>query len=105
MAVIVLHVHFEGLPSSSLLSFLPPSCMVAPNREIVNNNSFSFKSAMSHSKESNNTSEDINMDKPRGRSISSSPNLSRKSSTHSVLSSIPYVDRMEAQSNDPSWAN
>jgi len=48
--------------------------------------------------EVNAISEDINMDEPRGRSLSSSPNEHR-------LIQIPYVDRMEAQNNDPSWFN
>ena len=45
------------------------------------------------------------MDELRGRSKPSSQNSSRESPVHSDLSSVPYVDRMEAQNNDPSWAN
>ena len=82
------------------LSFIPPSCMVMPNREIANINLSSYNSAMSNSMEVNAISEDINMDEPRGRSLLSSPNTSREMSAHSDLSSIPYVDRIEAQNND-----
>ena len=47
-----------------LFSFISPSCIIACNREIVNINSFFYKSAMSHSLEVNVISKDINMDKP-----------------------------------------
>jgi len=50
----------------------------------------------------NNIPGDINMDKPRGGSAVLSKYNSRKSSTHSDVSSIPYIDRMEAQSVNPS---
>ena len=46
----------------------------------------------------------IDIDTPRGRSATSSTNSSRASLTHSNLSSISYVERMEAQSNNLSWA-
>jgi len=42
-------------------------------------------------------SKDVNMDELRGKSKPSSQNSSRESSVHSDLSSVPYVDRMEAQ--------
>jgi len=79
--------------------------MVMPNREIANINLYSYNSAMSNSMEVNAISEDTNMGEPRGRSLLSSPNTSRGMLAHSDLSSIPYVDRMEAQNNDPSWFN
>jgi len=79
--------------------------MVMPNREIANINLSSYNSAMSNSMEVNAISEDINMDEPRGRSLLSSPNTSKGMSAHSDLSSIPYVDRIEAQNNDSSWFN
>ena len=88
----------------SLLSLVPPSCMVAPNREFVNINFITNNSTMSHSMDSNTVSEDINMDLLRSRSNLSSPNLSRESSSHLDLSSVPYV-RMEIQNNDPFWAD
>jgi len=49
-------------------------------------------------------SEDVNMETPRHRSQFPSDNSSRESSTHSNASSVPYHVRMEAQSNDPTWA-
>jgi len=90
---------------SSLLSFIPPSCMVVPNREFANIKSSFHTSAMHHSLEVNAISEDVNMDEPRGRSKSSTRNPSRESSVISNLSSVPYVNRMKAQSDEPSWAN
>ena len=79
--------------------------MVMPNREIVKNNIFPLHSAMSSSMKVNNILEDINTDKLRGRSAVSSKYSSRKSSTHLDISSIPYIDRMEAQSIDLLWMN
>ena len=90
---------------SSLLSFIPPSCMVAPNIEIANK-FFPFNiSAMSNSVEVHNLSEDINMDETRGRSIAPSSISSRATSTHSNTLSIPYVDRMKVQNNNFFWLN
>jgi len=79
--------------------------MVACNRESANIYSFPFFSAMSHPVEVNNISEDINIDELSGRSKSSSINSSRESSTHSDISFVPYVDRIETQSKGPSWVN
>ena len=53
------------------------SCIVAPNREIVNENSFNFPSAMSSPNNIFNDLENINMNHPRGRSHKSSINPSR----------------------------
>jgi len=89
----------------SLLSFIPPSYMVASNREITNINSFPINSAINHSIKVNTISEDINMDALRGRSNSLSPNLLWKSLTHSNLSFVLYVDRIEAQNNNPLWTD
>ena len=74
--------------------------MGAFNREIVNSNTFSLHSAMTLSKKFDNTSEDINMNKLRNRSILLSTNHFKKSSTHSEILSIPYIDKMEAQNED-----
>jgi len=76
--------------------------MVVPNREIVDINSFTYNSAMSNSMEPNAISKNVNMDLLRGRSNLSSSNLSRESLAYSNLSSVPYVDRIEAQNNNPS---
>ena len=78
------------------LFFIPPFYIVVPNREIVNINSFPINSAINHSIEVNTISEDANMDTLRGRSSSSSPNLSWKLLTHLDLSSVLYMDRIEA---------
>ena len=45
----------------------------------------------------------MDIDTPRGRSASSSTNSSRVLSAHSDLSSIPYHERMEVQSNKLTW--
>ena len=92
---------FVSLSSLFRLSFIPPSCMVAPNRKIANINSSFHNSAMSHLIEVCAISEDVNMDVPRGRSILSSPNSSRELLAHSDLSSVPYVDRMEHKMMTP----
>ena len=97
--------HDDRLWHPSLLSFIPPSCMVAPNREIVDINLSSYNSAMSNSMGVNAIPKDINMDEPRGRSPSSSLNAPREMLAHSDLSSISYMDRMEVQSNDSSQFN
>ena len=76
--------------------FIPPSCMVVPNREIVNINSFFNISAMSCSIETNISSKDINMDKLRDKSIISSSNFLRNLLVHSDISPILYIDKIEA---------
>ena len=88
-----------------LLSFIPPSCMVVPNREIANKLFLFNILAMSNSVEVHNLSEDVNMDKTRGRFMALSPISSRATSTHSNASSIPYVNRIEAQNNGYFWFN
>jgi len=45
------------------------------------------------------------MDELRGRSKLLSPNTSRELLAHSDLSSVLYMNRMGAQSEDPTWAN
>lgn len=97
-----LNTRWETVSVASLLSFIPPSHMVVPSREIANINLSYYNSAMSNLMEVNPISEDINVDEPRGRSLSLSPNVSRGMSTHSDILSIPYVNRIEAQNNNPS---
>jgi len=79
--------------------------MIVFNKEIANINSSINILAISHSIEVNASSEDINIDELRGRSIASSPNSLRNPLAHSDLLSVPYMDRIEAQNVDPSWAN
>jgi len=62
----------------------------------VNINSFTFNSAISHSMEPNVVSEDINISISRSKSNLVSSNLSKELLTHSDLSSVSYIDRIEA---------
>ena len=48
---------------------------------------------------------DVDGEPPRGRSNVLSAIFSREASTHSVVSSISYVNRMEIQNNNPLWAD
>ena len=48
---------------------------------------------------------DMDINTLRGRLVNSSANSSRELLAHSSVSSIPCIERMEAQSNNPSWAN
>ena len=90
---------------SSPLSLLPPSSMVAPNRELANTQ-FPFDiSSTSNPQAHLNKAMDIDIDTPRGRSANPSTNNSRESSTHSSVSSIAYADRVQALNNSPSWAD
>ena len=66
----------------------------------MNINSFFYKLAMSHSLEVNIIFENINMDKLRGRLRLSSQNSLRESLVQLNLSSVLYMDRIEAQNND-----
>jgi len=95
----------QGACLSSLLSLVPPSCMVAPNRELANT-LFPFDtSTLFNPMVQNNINMDMDIDTPRGRSAIPSANNSRELLAHSSVSSIPYVERMETQSNNPSWAD
>ena len=90
---------------SSPLSLLPPSSMVAPNRELANTQ-FPFDiSSTSNPQAHLNKAMDMDIDTPRGWSANSSTNNSRESSTHSSVSSIAYADRVQALNNSPSWAD
>ena len=51
----------------------------------------------------NAISKDINMDKLKGRSKLLSQNSLRESLVHSDLSFVLYIDRMEAQNDNPFW--
>jgi len=75
------------------------------NKEIANINSSINILAISHLIEINAFFKDINIHELRGRSIVSSPNSSRNPLAYSDLLSVLYVDRMEAQNANPSWAN
>jgi len=79
------------------LTLVPPSCLIASKRIVVNiiyvSNKMSTKAI---STTLNNISKDINMNVLRGRLNMSSCNTSREASANSNVSFIPYVDRMEA---------
>ena len=76
-----------------LLSSIPPYCIVAPNREIMNKYSFT-PLAMFSLNNTNNVLENINIDDSRGRS-----------NAVSRTSSIAYSKQIEIQSDDMNWAN
>ena len=82
-----------------LLSFIPPSYMIASNREIVNIN---LSSTMFNLLRSNIISKNIYMSILRKISNISSPNLLKELSAHSSIFLILYKDYIEAQNNDPS---
>ena len=88
-----------------LLSLIPPSYIVVPNREIANINSFLNFLAIYNPVEANYISEDINIDEPRDRSIIPSRVISRVILVHSTILFILYFERIEVQSSDPSWFN
>ena len=75
------------------------------NREIVKINSFPYYSAMFHLMEINIVSENINIDILKDKSNLLNPNISRESSAYSDLLSVSYINRMEAQNLNPSWAD
>ena len=82
--------------SLSLLSLLPPSYMVVPNRETANINYFFTTSVMINPVKANCISEDINMEKSRDKSTFPSMNTSRVLSTLSKILSTPYINQIEA---------
>ena len=97
-----------------LLSLIPPSYMVAPNRELANKPLFSSSTNTFPSQTNilptvdlfNNTGMDFlkgrtpdNNDEVRGRKLSHSPNSSRDNSMLSTASSKPYHEKKE-QNND-----
>ena len=88
-----------------LLSLVLPSYIVAPNRELANT-LFSFDiSILSISMAYNNKNKNIDIDTLRDRSVNTNTNGSRELSIYSSTSFISYIERMEAQNNNPSWTN
>lgn len=88
-----------------LLSFILLSYIVVLNREIVNIKSFLNISVMSNPVEVNNSLEDINIDKLKGRSMILSHISSRVTLAYLDILYISYVNRMKAQNNNLSWFN
>ena len=93
----------------SLLSLVPPSCMVVPVRDLGNKFSSTMSNMSSKSSfklptvsSTSNTEMDIfsgptpdNYDEVRGRPLSTNVNISRDSSMSSTRSSIAYHEKME----------
>ena len=87
---------------ASLLSLLPPSCMVAPIRELANTlNPFTPKLQENQPELYNYYSMDTEIDMPRGCSASLS---SRGISPNSTVSSMDYVEQVQAMSKNLTWA-
>ena len=88
-----------------LFSLIPPSCIVAPIRELVNT---LFPSPLNHQSNqlmpSTSQQIDIEINRTRYQSISSSSKLSRDSSILSNVLSMDYVESVKAQANIPMWA-
>ena len=84
-----------------LLSLLPPSCMVAPKRELVNT-LFPFTINLQSSLQEPSTaiSMDIVINTPRDQSTCTSSNSSREV----YASFITYVDWIQAMANNRTWA-
>ena len=77
--------------------------MVISNRKIANKSIFN-SSAMFSPNDSNNVSEDITMNSPRGRSNTYSKTSSQSNSTVSSFSNVSSINHgtyIEIQSNDP----
>ena len=88
-----------------LLSLLPLSCMVASKRDLANTSLPFFSNPESYWLESfTNQQMNIEINIPRGQSMSSSLNNSRKSSIQSNVSFMAYADRIKALVNNPIWA-
>jgi len=78
--------------------------MVAPIRELVNTlNPSVSKETIVNPMVLNISNRNMDIDTPRKRLAFSSVNNSRVLSTHSDVSSIPYHERMEVQSNKLTW--
>ena len=82
--------------TTMLLSPVPLSCMVTPNRELANTLFPESSNTLTTPTTYYSNNMDMEVDTPRGRSV-----VLRESSAHSSISSIPYIKRMEAQSNNP----
>ena len=72
-----------------------------PNKETTNKILFSTTLVISNSKKLNNISENVYIDTLREKSNISSPNLFRELLANFEISSIPYMERIEIQSNNP----
>ena len=88
----------------SLLSLLPPSCMIVPIRELANTlHSFTLKPQNNQLNLSKCYLMDIEIDFPRGHSASPSLNSFRGTSASSAASSIDYADHIQVQADNMTW--
>ena len=85
-----------------LLSFLPPSHMVVPERILVNTN-ISIQPNLQEP--SRNMATGMKVDTPRGQSTTSSTNSSRATSVHSDVFSTACAECIQALANNPTWAD
>jgi len=69
--------------------------MVAPNRELANTLFSESSNTLTTPTTYYNNNMNMEVDTPRGRSV-----VLRESLAHSSISSIPYIERMEAESNN-----
>jgi len=85
-----------------LISLIPLSYIVVPNRDLANT-LFSFTTDIPNNLSIFSTIILINIeiDIFRGGLTSNSPNSSRESSTHLNMSSVAYVNRVQALANSP----
>jgi len=90
----------------SLLSFIPPSYIVAHERLLANILvSFSLNTSTNLQELSVEMTNNIEDDTPRGQSISPSSNSFRLASVHSNTSSKVYVEYIQALNNSPAWSD
>jgi len=71
--------------------------MIVPKRDLVNT---LFPYCLNPQQESFSTQQiNVEINMPRGQSMSSSPNCSRESSTHSNASFMAYADKIQVLDN------
>jgi len=87
--------------SSLLLSLIPSSCMVAPNRELANILALLDFRLLPISQTQYNMNTNIEIDTLRGRSTNSSSNGSKISFVLLKVSSIKYIKQIQALNNKP----
>ena len=87
---------------SSLLSLLPPSCMVVPKIDLVDTFfPLTINSSTSLQDQSATILIYIEVDTPRGQSSVYNINNSRESSVHSNTCSVIYVNHIQAMVTCP----
>jgi len=74
--------------------------MVMPNIKLINTLFPESSNIITTPINYYNSNMNIEVDTPRERSVSSSANISRELLAHSIISFIPYIEMMKAQSNN-----